>query len=64
MEKESYTLLRHVVGQDYQEYTGVQSIEIKVHKEANLSEMMLAFKSFLMAVGYSKELIDEYIEDE
>ena len=64
MEKETYTSLKHVVGEDYQKYTGATSIEIRLHKEATLPEMMQEFKRFLYAIGYSKEALDEYIEDE
>lgn len=60
----TYTLLKHVIGEDYQKYTGVSEVEIKVHKEADIHEMMQAFKCFLLAIGYSKDSIDPYIEDD
>lgn len=64
MEKESYMLLKNITGEDYMPYTGVQSIEMKIFKEASVSEVMQAFKRFLLACGYQKANIDEYIEDE
>jgi len=62
MSDETYTLLKHVVGKDYQPYTGMTEVEIKIHKEADVHEMMQAFRSFLLAIGYSENAISEYIE--
>jgi hypothetical protein len=64
MEKETYTLFKHVIGKDYQPYTAVDQIEVKVHREASLSDMMQAFRSFLLAIGYSDKGISEYITPE
>jgi hypothetical protein len=61
---ETYTLLKHVVGKDYQQYTGMTEMEIKIHKEASIDEMMQQFAGFLMAIGYSPNKIREYIPEE
>lgn len=62
--QETYTSLRHVIGDDYQKYTGTTEVEIKIHKEADLNEMVQAFAGFLMAIGYSPEAVREYIPEE
>lgn len=63
-EKETYTLFKHVVGEDYKEFTAMTECEIRVHREASISDMMQAFRSFLLAIGYSEKGINEYIEPE
>lgn len=64
MEAESYMMFSNITGRDYMQYTGVESMEMRVFKEADLSEVMQAFKGFLLACGYQKDAINEYIEDE
>jgi len=64
MEEETYTVFKHVIGRDYCSYTGVESIEMRVSKEAGMDQMMQAFKGFLLAIGYHPNSVREYIEDE
>ena len=63
-EKETYTLFKHTIGDDYREFTAVTDFEMKIHREASISDMMQAFRSFLLAIGYSDKGISEYIEAE
>jgi len=63
-EKSTYTLLRHVVGENHNEFTGIQDIQIKIDGDATVSEMASAFKSFLLAVGYHLSNVEEYLGKE
>lgn len=64
MRSETYTTFRHVIGEDYSSYTPIEDVEMRIHKEATIHDMMQALKRFLICIGYSKEALDEYIEDE
>lgn len=63
MEENSYTLLKHVTGKNHAEHTPVEYIEMKIDGSADLYSFMQEFKRFLLAIGYHKNSIDEYIED-
>lgn len=61
-EKETYTVFRHVVGEDHAPFTAVTSFEMKIHSEASVLDMIQAFRSFLLAIGYEEKSISKYIE--
>lgn len=63
MEQDSYTILKHVIGENHSKYTAAEYIEVKLRGDADLDEVMQEFKRFLLAVGYHKECLDQYIED-
>lgn len=56
--------IRHTKDEDLEYSNKVKEIRHRIQPEgATVEDMMQAFKSFLLACGYHKDCINEYIED-
>ena len=61
----SKMILTRTVDKDDLHFNNQMSqICIEIEDSVTVHQMMQNFKLFMLACGYSKELLDEYIEDE
>lgn len=61
---ESYTILKHVTGDNHSQYTGIRDVSMTVDGDATLHEMFQAFRNFLLAIGYAETAVSEFVEAE
>ena len=64
MKEKTEIKLMYIIGKDYTGYTGTKSIEMTLGGDANITDMMQAYRSFLLAIGYHNDNVEENIPAE